>query len=195
MRCPYCQTDLRETVAECPGCKLNLSRAATLLGPVPRFEQGVSDHTRALAEKDTNRILKRIATIEQRFPQVTIQIICQNFPDEHPFSLYVFWIFNLGGLSSATEKAGDNHTILLTLDPVACKSAIMVGYGLEPFLTETAINHVLELAEPAWIDRAWAEGIEAALDGIEPLLESAIRETGKAFDLPITPEAARGGEF
>ncbi|MEM9237879.1 MAG: TPM domain-containing protein [Verrucomicrobiota bacterium] len=195
MRCPYCQTPLRETTADCPGCKLNLSRAASLLGPVPRLEVGVSDNTRALDDKDKTRIRKRIRAIEQRFPQVTVQIVCESFPDEHPFPLYVFWIFNLGGLSTATEKAGDNHTILLALDPVAGKSSIMVGYGLEPFLSEPAIEHVLELAEPSWIDSAWAEGIEICLDGLEPLLESAVRETGKAFDLPVTPEAARGGEF
>lgn len=195
MRCPYCQAQLRETVAHCPSCKLDLNRVGSLLGPVPRLDPGICDRTQALNDKAKKRILKRIRTIEQSFPQVTLQVLCESFPDEHPYALYVFWVFNLGGFSSASEKAGGNHSILLTLDPVACKSSIMVGYGLEPFLTEPAINHVLELAEPAWIDRAWAEGIDAALNAIEPLLESAIREAGKAFDLPITPEAARGGEF
>ena len=69
------------------------------------------------------------------------------------------------------------------------------GYGLEPFLAESALHHILELAAPAWITPAWGEGIEKVLENLEPLLESAIRETGTVFDLPITPDEVRGGEF
>jgi uncharacterized membrane protein YgcG len=195
MRCPYCQKPLRETSQDCPGCKLDLSRVYALLGPVPHLERGISDPAGVITDKARKRIHKHIRTIKQQFPQVTLQIVCQEFPKDHPLSLYIFWMFNLGAFSSTSAKAGDNHSILLALDPVACKSAVMVGYGLEPFLAEPALNHLLELAEPAWNDRAWAEGIEAALAGLEPLLEAAVRETGAAFDLPITPEAARGGEF
>lgn len=195
MRCPYCQTVLTETAQECPGCRMNLSRAAALLGPVPRLEKGISDSIGTLSDKNRSRLHKRIKVIEQRFPQITLQITCHCFPLEHPFSLYVFWIFNMGGIETATEKAGDNHTIMLTLDPVSGNSSIMVGYGLEPFLSEPALNHLLEVAEPAWIDQSWAEGIGIVLDGLEPLLESAIKEIGSTFDLPTTPDEVRPGEF
>jgi len=174
---------------------MNLSRAAALLGPVPRLEKGISDDTRALSERERSLLLKQIKTIEQRFPQVTVQVVCHSFPLEHPFPLYVFWIFNMGGLSTATAKAGDNHTILLALDPVIGKSSLMVGYGLEPFLSEPALNHLLEIAEPAWIDQAWGEGVRKVLEGLEPLLESAVKEIGTSFDLPTTPDEVRGGEF
>lgn len=196
MRCPYCQTPLTETAPECPGCKLNLSRATALLGPVPRIEAGVSDNSHALSETNKTRIRKRIAAIQQRFPQVLLQVACQGFPDKHPFSLYVFWIFNLGGISPSSQKAGGNRSILLVLDPDAGKSSIMVGYGLEPFLSETALDQLLEMAEPAWNDQAWYEGIIVVLDGLEQLLESAAKEVGNAFDLPYSPEeAVSGGEF
>jgi uncharacterized membrane protein YgcG len=174
---------------------MNLSRAAALLGPVPRLESGISDDTQAFSDKDRTRLHKRVKQIEQRFPQITVQVVCHSFPLEHPFPLYVFWIFNMGGISTSSSKAGDNHTILLVLDPVVGNSSIMVGYGLEPFLSEPAMNHLLEVAEPAWIDQAWAEGVRIVLDGLEPLLESAIKEIGATFDLPTTPDEAFGGEF
>ncbi|MEP4076518.1 TPM domain-containing protein [Haloferula sp.] len=174
---------------------MNLARAAKLLGPVPRFEKGISDTTRALSEKEVSDLNKRIKVIEQRFPQITIQVVCHSFPLEHPFPLYVFWVFNMGGISTATETAGDNHTILLALDPVIGKSSLMVGYGLEPFISNPALNHVLEQAEPAWIDQAWGEGIQKVLEVLEPLLESAVKEIGASFDLPTTPDEIRGGDF
>lgn len=195
MLCPYCQTRLTETVQECPGCKMNLSRAAALLGPVPRLEMGISDDTQALDERDRRRLHKKIKRLETRFPQITVQVICHSFPVEHPFPLYVFWVFNMGGISKATHTAGDNHTILLALDPVVGKSALMLGYGLEPFLSEPALNHLLEVAEPAWNDKLWAEGIGIVLEGLEPLLESAAREIGSTFEIPVSPEEVRGGEF
>lgn len=195
MRCPYCQTPLTETAPECPGCRMNLSRTAALLGPVPRLEKGINDKIGTLSSKSRLRLQKRIKAIEQRFPQITIQITCHCFPLDHPFPLYVFWLFNMAGIETATEKAGDNHTIMLTLDPVSGNSSIMVGYGLEPFLGEPALDHLLEVAEPAWIDQSWAEGIAIVLDGLEPLLESAIKEIGSTFDLPTTPGEVQFGEF
>ncbi len=195
MRCPYCHSPLTETAQECPGCRLNLSRAAALLGPVPRLESGISDHVRTLSDKSRARLQKRIKAIEQRFPQITLQIICHCFPLEHPFPLYLFWIFNMGGIASASQKAGDNHTILLALDPVSGNSGIMVGYGLEPFLGEPALDHLLEVAEPAWIDQSWAEGIGIVLDGLDQLLESAIKEIGNTFDLPTTLTEGKPKEF
>lgn len=48
----------------------------------------------------------------------------------------------------------------------------MPGYGLEPFLKIGALDHLLDLAGPAWSAGEWSEGIEQVLDGLDKLLES-----------------------
>lgn len=46
------------------------------------------------------------------------------------------------------------------------------GYGLEFLLKSEALDHLLELAGPAWATDQWATGIMLVLDGIDQLLET-----------------------
>ena len=67
------------------------------------------------------------------------------------------------------------------------ESAIMPGYGLEPFLQREALDHLLEIASPAWETGHWAEGLAMVLDGLDKLLES--------IAIPEEAAAKRNGEF
>jgi uncharacterized membrane protein YgcG len=195
MNCPYCQAELSELAAECPGCRLNLNRVYALLGAVPRLEPDLTDHCETLDKRERRKILRQLRALRERFPQLDLQVLCRHFPDEHPFAVYAFWIHNLGGISREQEKAGHNHSVLLILDPVARKSALTVGYGLEPFVSRSELDELLDRAAPAWTDRAWAEGILTVLEGLGSLLETAIRRTGDTFDLDLHPDVARAGDY
>ncbi len=195
MRCPYCRHSLKELSPECPGCRLNLQRATAILGPVPRIELTVSDSTDALSKGGHRQIRKRIKALHERFPQVDFQVVIRNFPEDHPFELYVFWLFNQGALHSDHHKAGDNHGVLLVIDPVTGRSSLMVGYGLEPFIAESSLDEVLAMAAAAWIDREWAEGVMLAIDALEARLEGALNEIHAAFDMPIHPGSRQSRDF
>jgi len=52
--------------------------------------------------------------------------------------------------------------------------------------TET-LDHLLELAGPAWESRRWADGISRVLDGLDQLLES--------IALPEDTIRSNNGEF
>ena len=73
------------------------------------------------------------------------------------------------------------QVVLVALDPARGEAAIMPGYGLEALLKKEALDHLLELAGPAWEDGRWADGIFRVLDGLDQLLESV-----------AIPEAANG---
>jgi hypothetical protein len=195
MRCPYCRTRLTELAVECPSCRLTLDRATALLGPVPRLSHGVADLARVLPPGDAIKIGKAIGRLMWTFPQVSLHVLLHHFPAEHPFDLHVFWLFNCGGFSSEAQRAGDNRTILLALDPGQGRSALTVGYGLEPFLADEALDHLLETAEPAWIAGEWTRGILEVISGLDRLLESAALETGAGFGLSALASPKRRGEF
>ena len=101
--------------------------------------------------------------------------------------MHVFWLFNAGNFAGDSHRGKDNHSLLLALDPVRGESALMPGYGLESFLKREALDHLLELAGPAWETGDWAEGIFRVLDGLDKLLESVA--------IPIEAETATKGEF
>ena len=184
MRCPFCQTPLKADAAECPACRLTFPRTSALLGSMPRTTAVVSDTTRQLAPPDVAKLKKRIARIQRRFPQLVLQVVMHVFPEEHPFAMHVFWLFNAGNFAGDSKRGKDNHALLLALDPMRNEAAIMPGYGLEAFLKTEALDHLLELAGPAWESRRWADGLLQVLDGLDQLMESVA--------IPEDPGAPKG---
>lgn len=172
MNCPYCQTPLRADAAECPACRVTFPRASSLLGALPLLHPVVSDTSRLMRSKETTRIRKRIERLQVRFPQVVVQVVLHAFPHTHPIGLYAFWIFNGGIIAGHANRGRNNHAILLLVDPDRGESSLMPGYGLEPFLRPGTLEHLLELASPAWAQSRWSEGILRVLEGLDQLLES-----------------------
>jgi uncharacterized membrane protein YgcG len=185
MHCPFCQTPLQADAAECPACRLTFPRTCALVGALPRLAPVVADTTRQFSATEQLKLKKQIARIQRRFPQLVLQVVMHEFPAEHPFSMHVFWLFNAGNFAGDSKRGKDNHALLIALDPARGEAAIMPGYGLEPFLKTETLDHLLELASPAWESRRWADGISRALDGLDQLLES----------IALPEEAGERGEF
>ncbi len=139
----------------------------------------MADTTLSLSKSDHFRLQRRIQDMQLRFPQLVMQVVIHHFPAEHPFAMYVFWLFNAASFAGSQARGKDNHALLLALDPGRGEAALMPGYGLEPLLESDALAQILDQAAPAWSTRNWTEGILGVLDGLDRLLESvAERKTG-----------------
>ena len=187
MQCPFCQTLQQADAPECPACRLTFPRTSALVGAVPRLTPVVADTTRSLSSPEQEKLKVRIAEMQRRFPQLVMQVVMHQFPEEHPFSMHAFWVFNAGNFAGDSSRGKDNHALMIALDPARGEAAIMPGYGLEPFLSTEALDHLLELAGPAWENRRWADGIFRVLDGLDQLLES--------IAIPDDPAARASSEF
>ncbi len=174
MRCPYCRSPLRETSPECPACRLSFSRVKALLGPVPRLTPGISDNTRLIGPLGARRIRAALDRLRRRYPQINPHVVLREFPGPHPFELQVFWLFNAGGLSAEDQKGSANRAVLLAIDPPNGRAAIMVGYGLEPFLGDEALDRLIEIAGPSWRAGKFSDGILTVLRGLDHLLAGVI---------------------
>jgi hypothetical protein len=173
MQCPYCQNTVQATAFECPACRLTFPRTNALVGALPRLTPVVADTLGLLKVAEQHKLIKRIGEIRHRFPQVIIQIVVHGFSAEHPFSMHAFWLFNAGNFAGDSHRGKDNHSLMIALDPHRKESAIVPGYGLESFLKNEALDHLLELAGPAWENACWSEGLSQVLDGLDRLLESS----------------------
>ena len=185
MQCPFCQTPLEAAAYECPACRLTFPRTSAMVGALPRLTPMVADTTGLLPLSDDAKLKKRIIRIQRRFPQLVLQVVIHAFPTEHPFAMHVFWMFNAGNFAGDIRRGKDNHALLVALDPVRGEAAIIPGYGLENFLKTETLDHLLELAAPAWQSTRWADGLLGMLDGLDLLLES----------IAIPEEAPEHGEF
>lgn len=186
-RCPYCQTPLMADAAECAACRLSYPRASALLGAVPKLTGLVADTTHTLGDSDQTRLKRRLADMQRRFPELVPQIVMHCFPDAHPYTLHVFWLFNAADFAGTSRRGSRNHALLLAIDPGRHEVAIMPGYGLEDLLTEESLGLILDAATPLFRQRRWIDGILLLLDELGTLLESGAQ--------PQNATAAKPGEF
>ena len=172
MHCPYCQALVYPGAPECPACRLSYPKASALLGVVPRLAPALADTTHRLRPGESLRLKRRIAAIQQRFPQLVLQVVLHRFPSGYPLSLHTFWLFNAAQFAGNNRRGKDNHALLLVIDPGRSEAALMPGYGLESLLTDEALGHLLELAGTCWDHCRWADGILRVLDGLDAWLET-----------------------
>ncbi len=178
MRCPYCQSPVMKQATECPVCHLTFPRTNLLVGSVPRLNPSIADTTGHLNSKHFLKIKKRVINIENRFPQLVLQVVMHQFVEAHPFTMHAFWLLNAGQFAGSAHRGKDNHTLLFVIDPFRKESAIALGYGLEQYMKDEALNHLLDLAAPSWKRGLWEQGILIVLDGLDAWLESiAVRES------------------
>lgn len=183
MQCPYCQTQLTEFSEECTYCSLSLKSANALLGPVPNLSTGINDLLATLDKKSQKKINKSLFKLGERFPQVQMHIITNKFDPKYSLSTHLFWLFNQDSLSASNHKGGKNHTILLGLDPSQARCALIVGYGLEPFLARKALDHVLDKGQALLSEGHYSEAILTIINELALLMKETCKELEEFLDL------------
>jgi hypothetical protein len=173
MHCPYCHAPVTANAPECGECRLTFPRTRTLLGVVPRMEPWIADNTHSLRESDLVRIRRRLVDLTRRYPQLAPRVVIHRFPEVHPLSTYVFWLFNSPEFAGGGRRGSRNYSLLLAIDPGRIEAAIMPGYGLEDLLAEEHLHHLLAQADVPWRQFRWMEGIMQVIDGLDSLLETA----------------------
>jgi uncharacterized membrane protein YgcG len=158
-----------------------MNRASSLLGAMPRIMPGLQDAAAVLNAREMRELKNLVLKLKLRFPQVNVHLVVRSFSTEQPFELYVFWIFNAANLSEEFHKGGENRDVLIVLDPTQMRVGLMVGYGLEPFVSEEALDHLLAMAEPMFREKRWIDGFARLLKGLDLLLEAAALNAAEAL--------------
>ena len=183
MRCPACQTPAIETDATCRQCGFSLETADRAFGIAPTLERPISDNSGVLGSFARKKVARVIADLERRFPQVAVAVVLTEVPQQAPLAAYTFWIFNRSQLSSAVEKGGANHLVLLLIDTQTKRAITMVGYGLEPFVQETHLQSCLQAAEQPLQNGHFGQAIEAFTRELDRQMGRLCRLIPKQFGL------------
>ncbi len=80
-----------------------------------------------------------------------------------PLGAHAFWLFNTGSLTAPQKSGGLCRLVLLVLDVKLTRAACMIGYGLEPYVPQAALDRVADAACPALKMGEPATAILAAL--------------------------------
>lgn len=182
MRCPACQQATHETAAEC-ACGFSLAALDRTLGMPPILKASVTDMVNELTGGEIRSITREIERLERRFPQMTFAVVVCTPPEGTTLALYLFWLCNHSGLGSAIERGGLSRHVMLGIDPFNGLAATMIGYGLEPFISEARLTAALNAAFAPWANDLMGKGIEAFFAALEVQLKEVATTANLSFGL------------
>jgi uncharacterized membrane protein YgcG len=149
MRCPSCHAPLQERSSCCPQCQFDLESAGRGFGLCPVLQAPLTDLAEALSPHQARVMQKALAAFPQRFPQMLFHVVIAKLPEEQKVGAVAFWLFNQGGLCTPMEKGGSCQDALLLLDVEHDRAACIIGYGLEPFVSQETLDQITQAALPA----------------------------------------------
>lgn len=185
MFCPYCQAPAFESTPECPRCGFSLERVSAFFGVMPRLNAGITDMAGLFRPRDARRLQDAIARLHDRFPQVTFSIVTTTLDPVQPLTAYAFWIFNRGGLCVDLARGGKSRDLLLTLDAANARASLMIGYGLEPFISQATLQDLVNQGARHFARDHWVDGIVAVIDATTQALATAFASLEKTYGLDM----------
>lgn len=151
------------------------------MGPIPLLsDTGLTDLTFTLVPADNKAISRSLKAFQRRFPQCHLHIVVNRFVDTFPPSCLLFWLFNSAGLSGVECRRGHNRDVLIGIDPAACWTGLIIGYGLEPFLGQEALDQILDHSVPRLEAGHTGAAIIGMISRLGELMEGVCR------DIPAT---------
>ena len=160
------------------------------MGPIPRLESGgFTDFTGSLSKTECRRIEKSRTHFHRHFPQIKIQIIISRLRQDFPVSVTLFWLFNLGGFGQEDQKLGKNRDVLIAVDPQKSQISLTTGYGLEPFLSNNAIDGILQDSTLFFQTGDIASGLEKLLESLSNHLAEICKDASRCLgQTPALPQ-------
>lgn len=145
------------------------------------LEAPLADLSNVLSASERRAALSTIHILHQRFPQVSFAAVLFDLTPEVAPAVHAFWLFNRGSLFSAVERAGDNHGVLLLIDTPRDRAVAMIGYGLEPFVSELTLEVCLTAASLSLAKSRYGAAIEAFVRELERQLTTLLHPLPRTF--------------
>ena len=188
MRCPFCQATLAETQPSCGGCGISIEKMDAMLGAAPAIQGGLSDGAGLLSKKDRRRVQQELREFPNTLPQLRVSIATfRGIPDKLTLSAYTFWLFNRSDIVRKFDKGGRNYDVLITIDGAARNSAMMVGYGLEPFVGKHHLDAALATGHGHLVADLYGPALLTIIDALRETLKKIAQGIPEAFALPQAP--------
>lgn len=181
--CPFCQSPVPEAAHQCPTCFLSLPKLERLLGIPPVLARGVTDLTRQHHRKELSKIRRIIANFEVLQPESQLNVIFNNFDQNYPLQAQLFWLFNSPSLGRRHIQKENNRDLLIGIDTEAGSAGIVIGFGLEPFLSPERLHPILNSALPSFEQGGYTDAIAILAVGLDELISSIAKNIAEA---PVT---------
>ncbi|MGI9242515.1 MAG: TPM domain-containing protein [Verrucomicrobiales bacterium] len=133
----------------------------------PTSVGGISDQAGILSAAEKRSIRSSANELSIRFPQTYFTIATARLSEGTSLGAFAFWLFNQGGIVREIDRGSNNYEILLSIDTSGGRCSLMVGYGLEGLISESALEALIAAAQPSFAEGRFAAGIETVIAGMK----------------------------
>ena len=109
------------------------------------------------------------------FPQSFFSVFLTNRMVE-PISEYAFWLANRGHFGKLDAVGSANFDLLLAIDAARKTAALIIGYGLEAYLSERDLERALAGASAPFRAGDYAGGICVCVELISDRLTTIVKD-------------------
>lgn len=194
MLCPSCRQTLHEHSSACPHCGFDQPSAARYFGAPVELEHPLTDLAGLLSNSKKRQLREALLGMSQTFPQLRFAAVITKVEARVPLAAHTFWLFNNGGLSAPQESGGLCRLVLLELDVANARAACMIGYGLEPFVPQDALDRITSATLMNLARGDAASAILAALEVARTEFATVSQTIPRAFGLSDAGQTAASGD-
>ena len=156
-------------------------------GSPPQLQEQVNDLACLFSQDERTQLLARLTSIEKLFPQIRIDIFTTALEPGIDLRTYCFWIFNasqIGPIELQADDAG-GHRILLTIDAANGRANCLLGYGLEPFVSEEHVEKSLAAGAGHFARSKFFPGSLEILSRLETTLSRIHTNLGRTYGIDM----------
>ena len=100
------------------------------------------------------------------------------------FKVVLFWLFNRAGLSAQESKGGQNRDVVIVIDPSRGKAGMIVGYGLEPLLSQKDMDEIVQSGKKALDVYDYSAAFQEMVEELTRRLRDVCQILPEAVGLP-----------
>ncbi|MFN0126620.1 MAG: TPM domain-containing protein [Verrucomicrobiales bacterium] len=160
----------------CPGCGLSLAQLDEVYGASEVALERVNDSDGRLEADERSRLVAQLAAYESMFPQSFIVVHLGWFGSRTALRQFGFWLLNRGALVEGDAMRLNENGVVLMIDAEARLAGLTVGYQIEPWLPEAALEESLARGRTEFRDDRLGDGAVKVVTHLAAALRAALRE-------------------
>ena len=148
-----------------------------------------------MVTREVKRLTKLIQKFQLKFPQSRLHLLCRSFPQEMDFKVILFWVFNKAGLSAQSRRGGQNRDVVIAIDPNRTKAGLMIGYGLEPVLSQEALDDIILSGQTDLENGEFASAFERIIGSLTEEMRKVCLGLPEAVGLQVKSEVRKTPDY
>jgi uncharacterized membrane protein YgcG len=179
--CPSCDGLVTENDPACLNCGYSFEFASRLLPyEAPELRKFI-DFEGHLTREDIKTGQRALEKLRAHFPQITVCTCVAIVPEGVSISEFGFWLFNQSVPNGPRLVERRLHSILLNVDPDRCEAALTVGYGLDPFVDDAALEQCLAKIQKPLAAENYGKAITKLCTALRPILTRGLEQASGAI--------------